>query len=108
MIDAEAFGRMKPSAILINTSRGAVVDQPALYAALANGRIAAAALDVTDPEPLPIDSPLLSLDNLVITPHIASASYSARERMAVMAAENLLAGLRGEKLPYCVNPQVYS
>ncbi len=108
MVNVEVFDQMKPSAILINTSRGAVVDQAALYQALSTGRIAAAALDVTDPEPLPTDNPLLKLDNLVIAPHIASASHTARERMAVMAAENLLAGLKGEKLPYCVNPQIYT
>ena len=83
------------------------MDQAALYDALKSGRLAAAGIDVTDPEPLSMDSPLLTLENLVITPHIASASRATREKMAVMAAENLLAGLNGEELPNCVNPQVY-
>ncbi len=108
LIDAAAFERMKPSAVLVNTARGAVVDSQALYAALRSGRIFAAALDVTEPEPLPADSPLLQLDNLIVTPHIGSASRAARGRMARMAAENLLAGLRGDPLPHCVNPQVYA
>jgi phosphoglycerate dehydrogenase-like enzyme len=68
---------------------------------------AAAALDVTEPEPIPPDSPLLTLDNCLIVPHIGSASVATRTRIAVMAAENLLAGLRGERLPHCANPQVY-
>ena len=71
------------------------------------GTIAYAALDVTDPEPLPGDHKLLSLPNCLVVPHIASASHATRTRMAVMAAENLLAGLRGERLPNCVNPEVY-
>ena len=107
MFNQTAFDQMKTGAILINTSRGGVVDQDALYDALKSGRLAAAGIDVTEPEPLPKDSPLLTLDNLVITPHIASASRSTRERMAVMAAENLLAGIKGERLPNPVNPEVY-
>jgi glyoxylate reductase len=107
LFNRETFNKMKPGAVLINTSRGGVVDQGALFEALKNGQLAGAGLDVTDPEPLPMDSPLLTLENLVITPHIASGSRKTRELMAVMAAENLLAGLRGEKLPNCVNPQIY-
>jgi glyoxylate reductase len=107
LINDEAFGRMKRTAILINTSRGPVVDSDALYRALAGGSIAAAALDVTDPEPIPMDSPLLTLENLIIAPHIASGSVATRNKMATMAAANLIAGLRGERLPYCVNPEVY-
>ncbi len=107
LFNDQAFEKMKPSAILVNTARGAVVDPQALYRALKSRRIAAAALDVTEPEPIPLDSPLLELDNLLITPHIASASHATRNKMARMAAENLLAGLRGERLPYCVNPEVY-
>lgn len=103
MINAETLAKMKKGAILINTSRGSVVDQDALFDALSSGQLAAAAIDVCDPEPLPMDSPLLTLENLVITPHIASAGRQTRQRMAVMAAENLLAGLRGEKLPHCAN-----
>ncbi len=107
LIDAEALNRMKRTAVLVNTSRGPVVDMDALYEALRDKRIFAAALDVTEPEPLPMDHPLLTLDNLVIAPHIASASHTARGNMAWMAANNLIAGLKGERLPYCVNPQVY-
>jgi glyoxylate reductase len=107
MIDVASFNKMKPNAILINTARGGVVDPTALYDALKHHRIHAAALDVTEPEPLPPDSPLLELDNLIICPHIASASKSTRARRSIMAAENLIAGLKGEKLPNCVNPEVY-
>lgn len=107
LIDAEALSRMKPTAVLVNTSRGPVVDPDALYEALKERRIFAAGLDVTDPEPLPMDSPLFTLDNIVIMPHIASASTTARSNMAWMAARNLIAGLKGERLPNCVNPQVY-
>jgi glyoxylate reductase len=107
LMNAAAFARMKPNAVLVNTARGPVVDPQALYAALKNGQIFAAGLDVTDPEPIPLDSPLLELENCVIVPHIASASRTTRDKMAVMAAENLIAGLRGERLPNCVNPEVY-
>jgi glyoxylate reductase len=107
MINADSLGRMKSSAVLVNTSRGPVVDQPALYEALRDGVIAAAALDVTDPEPIPADDPLLSLDNCLVVPHIASASRATRSEMAQMAAANLLAGVRGERLPNPVNPEVY-
>ena len=99
---------MKPNAVLINTARGPIVDPEALYEALKEGRIFGAGLDVTEPEPLPPDSPLLTLDNVVIAPHIASASKTSRAQMSWMAARNLLAGLKGERLPNCVNPQVYS
>lgn len=98
---------MKPSALLINASRGPVVDPEALYQALVNGDIAGAALDVTEPEPIPMDSPLLTLPNCLIVPHIGSASISSRNKMAEMAAANLIAGLKGERLPHCVNPEVY-
>ena len=108
LIGRQAFALMKPTAVLVNTARGPVVDPNALYSALKERRIFAAALDVTDPEPISMDSPLLELDNLVIVPHIASASRSTREKMSIMAAENLIAGLSGERLPNCVNPEVYS
>jgi glyoxylate reductase len=107
LIDADALRQMKPRAVLINTARGPVVDTMALVDALREGEIAAAALDVTDPEPIPPDHPLLALENCLVVPHIASSSIAARTRMAVMAAENLLAGLRGERLPHCANPEVY-
>jgi glyoxylate reductase len=108
LIDSEALSRMKPSAVLVNTARGQIVDQDALYEALKDHRILAAGLDVTEPEPLPLDSPLLTLDNIIIVPHIASASKTARDNMSWMAAQNLIAGLKGERLPNCVNPRVYS
>ena len=108
LMDAEALSKMKPNAILINTARGPVVDPEALYEALKGHRIFGAGLDVTEPEPLPLESPLLTLDNVVIVPHIASASTISREKMSWMAAQNLIAGLKGERLPNCVNPQVYS
>jgi lactate dehydrogenase-like 2-hydroxyacid dehydrogenase len=108
LMNAATFGKMKPTAVLVNTSRGPVVDQIALYEALSSKRIFAAALDVTTPEPLPVDSPLLTLENCIVVPHIASASWQTRERMSVMAAENLIAGLKGKRLPNCVNPSVYN
>ncbi len=107
LINAERLRWMKPSAILVNTSRGPVVDSMALFEALRDGVIAGAALDVTDPEPLPADHPLLSLDSCLVVPHIASASRATRGKMAEMAAANLLAGLRGQRLPTPVNPEVY-
>ncbi len=108
LINADALAKMKSSAILINTARGPVVDPDALNQALKEGTIAYAALDVTEPEPIPPDSPLLELDNIIIAPHIASASKATRDKMAQMAADNLLAGLRGDPLPNCVNPDVYA
>ncbi|HEY9603523.1 MAG TPA: D-glycerate dehydrogenase [Allocoleopsis sp.] len=101
------FELMKPSAILVNTARGQIVEPNALYRALSTRQIAGAALDVTEPEPIGMDSPLLTLDNLIIAPHIGSASRQTREKMANMAIENLIAGLKGDRLPYCVNPEVY-
>lgn len=101
------FEQMKQSAILVNTARGSIVDPAALYQALSEKRIAAAALDVTDPEPIPLNSPLLTLDNLIISPHIGSASRQTREKMAQMAIANLIAGLQGNRLPYCANPAIY-
>jgi glyoxylate reductase len=100
LIDAAALERMGPEAILINTARGPIVDQEALFAALRAGRIAAAALDVTDPEPPEDELPQLA--NLVIAPHIGSATHTARERMATLAVENLLAALDGEPMPHAV------
>ena len=107
LIGAEALSKMKTEAVLINTARGPIVDPDALYEALKQRRIFAAALDVTEPEPLPLEHPLYTLDNLIIAPHIASASRATRDKMAMMAAQNLIAGLKGERLPNCVNPQVY-
>jgi glyoxylate reductase len=100
LIDAAALARMKPTAILINTARGPMVDQVALGRALREGRIAGAALDVTDPEPLPAEDPLWRAPNLLIVPHIGSATRTARERMTEIAVENLLAGLDGRPMPH--------
>jgi glyoxylate reductase len=103
LIDAAALQRMRPTAILINTARGPIVDQAALVTALREGRIAGAALDVTDPEPLPADDPLLTAPHVIVAPHIGSATHSARERMAQLAVENLLAALDGQPMPHAVN-----
>jgi glyoxylate reductase len=103
LIDAQALRRMKPTAYLVNTARGPVVDTEALVAALHAGEIAGAALDVTEPEPLPADHPLLDAPNLLVLPHLGSATHATRERMADMAVDNLLAGLRGERMPHQVN-----
>jgi glyoxylate reductase len=107
LLGDRAFELMKPTAILINTARGAMIDPDALYRALKSGQIAAAAIDVTEPEPILMDSALLELDNLIITPHIGSASWQTRAKMAEMAIDNLIAGLKGDRLPHCVNPDVY-
>ncbi len=105
LIGERELSLMKPTAVLVNTARGPVVDQQALYRFLKEGRIAAAALDVTEVEPIPMNEPLLTLDNVIIAPHIASASVATRTRMASVAADNLLAALRGEEPPNCVNRQ---
>jgi glyoxylate reductase len=107
LIDARALSTMRPTAVLVNTARGPVVDTDALVDALRTGTIRAAALDVTDPEPLPADHPLVTMDSCIVVPHIASASLDTRGAMASMAAANLLAGVRGERLPTPVNPEVY-
>jgi len=106
LFNEAAFGRMKPTAVFLNTSRGAVVNEAALHHALASHQIAAAAIDVTETEPLSLHDPLLRLPNLLITPHIASASVATRGRMAGLAVENLLAVLGGKQPAHCVNPQV--
>jgi glyoxylate reductase len=100
LIDAHALSRMRSSAILVNTARGPMVDQQALAQALREGTIAGAALDVTDPEPPDRNDPLLSAPNLIVTPHIGSATRAAREQMADMAVDNLLAGLDGRPMPH--------
>jgi glyoxylate reductase len=108
LVNADFLAKMKPNSILVNTSRGGVVDQVALYDVLKAKKIFAAALDVTDPEPLPTDNPLLELESCLIVPHLGSASQHTRDMMSLLAAENLIAGLKCERLPNCVNPQVYS
>jgi phosphoglycerate dehydrogenase-like enzyme len=104
LIDHAALARMKPTAILVNTARGPVVDTQALVEAVHAGHIAGAALDVTDPEPLPADHPLLEAPNVLVTPHTGSATPRTRARMAELAVDNLLAGLAGEPLPHAVAP----
>lgn len=106
MINDEAFAKMKPSALLVNAARGAIVDPQALYRALSSGRIRGAALDVTDPEPIPEDDPLLTLDNCLIVPHVGTSTWETRARMTEISVENLLRGLRGKQLLYCANPEV--
>jgi glyoxylate reductase len=100
LIDDAALDAIKPGAILVNTGRGGLVDQEAMGRALQDGRLAAAALDVTDPEPLPSDDPLLDAPNVLVVPHIGSATHTARQRMTAMAVDNLLAGLDGRPLPH--------
>ncbi len=107
LISTAQFAAMKPTAILLNTSRGPVIDHKALYHALKSRRIFAAALDVTEVEPISMDDPLLTLDNIIIAPHIASSSVATRTKMATMAAANLVFGLKGELPPNCVNPEVW-
>ena len=107
LIDDAALRAMKPTAVLVNTSRGPVVDPEALERALRDGRIFAAGLDVTEPEPLPADHALVGPPNCIVLPHIASATSVTRGKMAAIAGANLLAGLRGERLPNCINPEVY-
>jgi len=103
LIDAAALARMRPTAILINTARGPIVDHDAVRAALVDGTIAGAALDVTDPEPLPATDPLYDAPNIIIAPHIGSATRAAREKMADLAVDNLLAALDGKPMPNPVN-----
>jgi glyoxylate reductase len=107
LINTQTLRLMKPTAILLNVARGPVVDTAALVHALSEGWIQAAGLDVTDPEPLPPDHPLYHLPNCLILPHIGSATFNTRRRMAERAADNLLAGLAGRPLPHCANPAVY-
>lgn len=106
MIGASEFSRMKPGAILINTARGGVVDQAAMLAALKSGRLGGAGLDVTDPEPIARHHPLLRLDNVVITPHIGSASIATRARMSAIAVDNILDVFAGRLPRFCANPRV--
>jgi len=106
MIGTEQFRMMKRTAILINTARGPLVDQKALADALRSGTIFAAGLDVTDPEPPSMDDPLLKLPNVVIAPHIASATVQTRNQMAEICGKNLIAGVTGQPLPAWVNPEV--
>ena len=104
LIDAQALARMKPTAFLINIARGPIVDTEAVYEALRDNRIGGAAFDVTDPEPLPRDHPMLGLDNLTIVPHLGSATVETRRKMSEISVANLKAGMRGEPLLHEVKP----
>lgn len=103
LFDEKAFSRMKPSAVFVNSSRGGLVDQEALVKALQDKRIWGAGLDVMTPEPLPLDHPLLKMDNCVILPHIGSAAIETRQEMALITAKNVIAGLKGETMPFELN-----
>jgi lactate dehydrogenase-like 2-hydroxyacid dehydrogenase len=107
LIGEQALRRMKSSALLVNAARGPIVDSAALQRALEQGWIRAAALDVTDPEPLPPDHPLYKLPNCLIVPHIGSATHNTRRHMAELACQNLLDGLEGRRVTFCANPEVY-
>lgn len=108
IIDAQALARMRSDAVLINTARGGLVDEPALVDALRSGRLGGAGLDVFEREPVSASHPLLGFPNVVIAPHIGSATLGTRSQMAQLAVDNLLAGLRGEPMPHCVNPDMQS
>ncbi len=106
LIGEREFDLMKPSGVIVNTARGPIIDQEALYRALVEKRIGGAALDVFEHEPLPTDHPLLALDNVVVSPHVGSATFETRARMTDLAVDNLLAFFRGEMPPAAVNPEV--
>jgi glyoxylate reductase len=108
LLDRAAIARMKPGAVLVNTARGGIVDEQALADALREGRLFAAGVDVFSREPVEVDNPLLELPNVVLAPHIGSASQRTRERMAALAADNLIAAIAGDPMPHCVNPEVYA
>ncbi len=108
LLDRENIARMKSGAVLVNTARGGIVDEQALAEALISGHLYAAGIDVFEREPVPADNPLLPLSNVVVAPHIGSATEHTRARMADMAVANALAALDGRPMEYCVNPQVYS
>lgn len=105
LLDAEKIALMKPGAVLVNTARGGIVDEVALAEALTTGHLYAAGIDVFEQEPVPLDNPLLPLSNVVVAPHLASATTRTRAKMADMAVNNALAALRGEPMVHCVNPQ---
>jgi D-3-phosphoglycerate dehydrogenase len=107
MFDAGRFAAMKPGAVFINTARGGLVDQEALLGALDSGGLAGAGLDVTDPEPLPMDHPLLGRDDVVVTPHVASATADGKMRILEAAIEGALTVIRGERPAHLVNPEVW-
>lgn len=107
IFDKSTFEKMKPTAIFINTARGGLHNEVDLIAALKAGTIGGAGLDVTNPEPMDKNNPLLEMQNAVVLPHIGSATIETRTAMANLSVQNILAGLKGERLPECVNPEVY-
>jgi lactate dehydrogenase-like 2-hydroxyacid dehydrogenase len=107
IFNTTAFSKMKPSSIFINTARGAIHNEEDLRAALESGTIWGAGLDVTNPEPMLPDNPLLNMPNVAILPHIGSATVDTRNAMSVIAAKNVIAGLGGARLPHIVNPEIY-
>ena len=107
LLDAAAIAKMKPGAVLVNAARGGIVDEQALCRALQSGHLSAAGIDVFEHEPVAPDNPILSLPNVVLTPHIGSATEATRRQMATMAVANMVAALQGTAMPHCVNPEVY-
>ena len=107
LIDASAIANMKEDAVLVNTARGGIVDEAALATAMSNGHLQAAAIDVFEQEPVNPDNPLLALPNVVVAPHIGSATIRTRSKMASLAADNMIAALQGKRMPHCANPEVY-
>ena len=107
LLDRERIGLLKPGAVLVNTARGGIVDEEALAQALADGSLYAAGIDVFEREPVPSDNPLLTLPNVVVAPHIGSATTLTRARMADMAVDNAIDALCGRPMSHCVNPAVY-
>ncbi|AQA17561.1 D-glycerate dehydrogenase [Halioglobus japonicus] len=107
LINADKIALMKPGSVLVNSARGGIVDEDALAQALLSGHLYAAGIDVFEREPVPTDNPLLTLPNVVVAPHIGSATVNTRARMADLAVENALAALAGERMPHCFNPQIY-
>ncbi|SMC45589.1 2-hydroxyacid dehydrogenase [Moheibacter sediminis] len=107
IFNKDAFQKMKNSAVIINTSRGKVIDEKALYEALKSGKIWGAGLDVTDPEPMSADNPLLALENVAVLPHIGSATKETRTAMGKLAVENMILALNGKRMKTPVNPEVY-
>lgn len=108
LLGAAEIAAMQPGAVLVNTARGGIVDEQALAVALASGALYAAGIDVFAEEPVPVDNPLLALPNVVLAPHIGSATTRTRERMADIAAANAIAALQGQAMPHCANPEVYA
>ncbi|TGD75792.1 D-glycerate dehydrogenase [Mangrovimicrobium sediminis] len=108
LLDAARIAQMKPGAVLVNTARGGIVNEAALAAALVEGRLGAAGIDVFEREPVAVDNPLLRAPNVVVAPHIGSATRLTRARMADIAVDNALAALDGRPIPHCANPQVYA